>query len=589
MAVFHVWAPAADEVAVTVQGRSVPMSSAAGGWWIAEVALAGSGADYAFSVDGGPPLPDPRSGWQPQGVHAASRLVDHGAFRWTDAGFQPHPLPAALVYELHVGTFTPEGTFAAAIGKLDHLRDLGVSHVELMPVADFPGRFGWGYDGVALYAPRHVYGGPEGLKRLVDACHARGLGVILDVVYNHLGPSGNYLPQFGPYLSERHKTPWGSALNFDGPESDEVRRFVCDNALSWFRDYHVDGLRLDAVHAIVDTSAVHLLEQLAAEVDALEAHLGRHLVLIAESNLNDPRIVRPPEIGGYGIDAHWSDDFHHALHTVLTGERTGYYADFGSIADLATALGSGYVYTGQYSAFRRCCHGRPPTGLSAHRFLGYSQTHDQVGNRAQGDRLIHQCGLECARLAAALVLTAPFVPLLFQGEEFGATAPFVYFADFADDLGLSRAVTEGRRHEFAAFGWKPEDVPDPAAPATFARSKLDWSEREREPHRSLFQWYRQLVQLRRRVPQLSDGRLEQVATAFSEAEQWLVYERSDVTVAVNFAAASRAIPLRADRPRSILLRTHEGGIDVQSDRVTLPGRALVILGPPRYQGSDFPR
>jgi maltooligosyltrehalose trehalohydrolase len=450
-----------------------------------------------------------------------------------------------------------------------------------MPVADFPGRFGWGYDGVALFAPRHTYGGPEGLKRLVDACHTRGLGVILDVVYNHLGPLGNYLPRFGPYLSERHTTPWGAALNLDGPHSDEVRRFVCDNALGWFRDYHVDGLRLDAVHALVDLSAVHLLEQLAAEVDALEAHLGRNLILIAESDLNDPRIVWPRAIGGYGLDAQWSDDFHHALHTVLTGERIGYYSDFGSIADLATALKSTYVYAGRPSAFRHRRHGRPATGLSAHRFLGYSQTHDQVGNRAQGDRLIHQCGLERARLAAALVLTAPFVPFVFQGEEFGASAPFPYFADFADDPALSRAVSEGRRSEFAVFGWKPEDVPDPAALETFTRAKLDWSELEREPHRGLLRWYGDLVQLRRQLPQLNDGRLEQVVTAFSETEAWLVVERDEVTIAVNFAPQRRVIPIRGDRPRAVLLATHDSDIAVERDQISLPPTALVVLGPER--------
>jgi maltooligosyltrehalose trehalohydrolase len=579
MAVFRVWAPRAEQLAVMVLGRSVPMVPAAQGWWVAEVEPAGAGDDYAFSLDDSPPRPDPRSGWQPQGVHAPSRLVDHAAFRWSDSGFQARPLPAAVIYELHVGSFTTPGTFEAAIARLGHLAELGITHVELMPIADFPGRFGWGYDGVALFAPRHAYGGPEGLKRLVDACHARGLGVVLDVVYNHLGPSGNYLPQFGPYFSERHSTPWGPTLNFDGPHSDEVRRFVCDNALGWLRDYHVDGLRLDAVHALVDTSAIHLLEQLSAEVEALMAHLGRRLVLIAESNLNDPRIVRPREIGGYGLDAQWSDDFHHALHTVLTGERIGYYCDFGTIADLATALKSAYVYAGERSAFRLRRHGRPASGLSAHRFLGYAQTHDQVGNRAQGDRLIHQCGIQRARLAAGLVLTAPFVPLIFQGEEFGASAPFPYFADFAEDPALSRAVSEGRRSEFAPFGWKPEDIPDPAALETFTHSKLDWSELEREPHRGLLQWYRRLIQLRRQLPPLNDGRLDQVATHFSEEDAWLVVERSEVTIVVNFANERRAIPTREDRPSALLLATHDSGIDVGRDHVSLPETALVVLGP----------
>jgi maltooligosyltrehalose trehalohydrolase len=551
------------------------------GWWWAEVPAAGPGDDYTFSIDGSAPLPDPRSSWQPHGVYGPSRLVDHEAFLWTDAGFQAPPLSAALIYELHVGTFTPEGTFDAVAGKLEYLRDLGVTHIELMPLAEFPGRFGWGYDGVAPYATRHLYGGPEGLKRLVDAAHARGLGVILDVVYNHLGPSGNYLPQFGPYFSERHKTPWGNALNFDGPYSDEVRRYFCDNALTWLRDYHLDGLRLDAVHAIVDTSAVPFLEQLATEVDVLKAHLGRHLVLIAESDLNDPRVVRPWEIGGFGIDAQWSDDFHHALHAVITGERDGYYSDFGTIADLAKSFETSFVYTGRRSTFRLRRHGRPPIGLSAHHFLGYVQNHDQLGNRARGERLCHLTSRARAKLAAALVLTAPFVPMLFQGEEFGASAPFQYFADFPDDPALSQAVSEGRRKEFAAFGWKPDDVPDPAALETFERSRLDWSEPESEPHRSLLDWHRQLIRLRRRLPQLSDGRLDLIDTGFSEEQGWLVVERSLVTIAVNFAGERQTVPLREDRPHAVLLSTHDAGIEVGRDRLSLPGDALVILGPER--------
>jgi maltooligosyltrehalose trehalohydrolase len=579
MAHFRVWASKAGRVEVSVLGNSFPMKGEPAGWWGVEVPAAGPADDYTFSVDGGPPLPDPRSGWQPEGLAGPSRIVDHTAFRWSDDTFQARPLSAALIYELHVGTFTPEGTFAAAIGKLDHLADLGVTHIELLPVADFPGRFGWGYDGVALFAPRHLYGGPEGLKRLVDACHAKGLGVILDVVYNHFGPSGNFLPRFGHYFSDRHKTPWGDALNFDGPHSDEVRRFFCDNALMWLRDYHVDGLRLDAVHAIVDTSAIPFLEQLATEVDALKAHLGRHLVLIAESDLNDPRVVRPWELGGFGLDAQWSDDFHHALHSVITGERNGYYSDFGSIADLATSFKTSYVYAGTRSEFRLRRHGRPPIGLSAHRFLGYVQNHDQLGNRAQGDRLCHLTGPERAKLAAALVLTAPFVPMLFQGEEFAATAPFQYFADFPDDPELSRAVSEGRRKEFAAFGWKPEDIPDPAAPGTFERSKLDWAEIDREPHRDLLRWHRQLIRLRRHLPQLTDGRLDLVATAFDEHDRWLVVERSLVTIAVNFADHRQRIPIPDHQPRIVLLGTHEAETEVGPDSISLPGNALAVLGP----------
>jgi maltooligosyltrehalose trehalohydrolase len=541
---FSVWAPLADRVHLAPGVARHPMAAGERGWWSADVPDAGTGTDYAFVLDGSAPLPDPRSPWQPQGVHGASRRVDHAAFRWTDTGWQPPPLGSAVIYELHVGTFTPAGTFDAVIERLGHLQDLGITHVELMPVAEFPGTRGWGYDGVDLWAPHHAYGGPEGLKRLVDACHARGIAVILDVVYNHLGPVGNYLGRFGPYFTDRYRTPWGDAVNVDGPGSDEVRRFFCDNALMWLRDYHVDGLRIDAVHAIVDTSAVHLLEQLAEEVDALEAELGRHLVLIAESDLNDPRLIRPREAGGYGLDAQWADDFHHALHTVLTGEQDGYYADFGALADLAMALERAFVYDGRYSAFRRRRHGKAPVGLSGHRFVVCLQNHDQVGNRARGERMSHLVGVERLKVGAALVLTAPFVPLLFQGEEWAASAQFQYFTDH-DDPELGLAVSEGRRNEFTAFGWKPEDIPDPQAPETFARSKLNWSEPGREPHASVLAWHRRLIRLRRELPWLRDGRLDQTRVRFEEAARWLAIDRGPVTVACNLGDRSTCVPVES--------------------------------------------
>jgi maltooligosyltrehalose trehalohydrolase len=515
------------------------------GWWWADVSDARPGTDYAFALDGGLPLPDPRSPWQPRGVHGPSRLVDHDAFRWTDAGWQAPPLASALLYELHVGTFTPAGTFEAAIERLDHVRDLGVTHVELMPVVEFPGTRGWGYDGVHLWAPHHGYGGPEGLKRLVDSCHARGLAVVLDVVYNHLGPTGNYLGRFGPYFTDRYRTPWGDAINFDGPGSDEVRRFVCDNARMWFRDYHVDGLRIDAVHAIVDTSAVHILEQMAEEVDALGAELGRHLALIAESNLNDPRVIRSREAGGWGLDAQWADDFHHALHAVLTGEREGYYADFGAIADLAKAIRHAFVYDGRYSGFRRRRHGRAPIGLAdGKRFIVCLQNHDQVGNRARGHRMSHLVSVERLKVGTALLLTAPTVPLLFHGEEWAASTPFQYFTDH-EAPDLARAVREGRQRELVAFGWKPGDMPDPQAPETFARSRLDWSELAREPHAHVLDWYRQLIRLRRELPGFRDGRLDQTRVRFDEAAKWLAFDRGSVTVACNLGAQSVRVPIGA--------------------------------------------
>jgi maltooligosyltrehalose trehalohydrolase len=572
----------AQRVDVEVEGARLPLIAGEGGWWSADVPAARAGSEYAFRLDGGEPLPDPRSPWQPYGVHGPSRVVEHQAFPWQDQGWQAGPLSAAVLYELHVGTFTPDGTFEAAIARLDHLVDLGITHVELMPVAEFAGSRGWGYDGVDLYAPHHAYGGPQGLKRLVDACHARGLAVLLDVVYNHLGPAGNYLGRFGPYFTDRYATPWGPAVNLDGPDSHEVRRFFCDNALMWLRDYHADGLRLDAVHALVDTSAMPFLEQLAAEVDALAAHLGRHLVLIAESDLNDPRIVRPPEVGGYGFDAQWSDDFHHALHTVLTGERDGYYVDFGAFADLAKALERAFVYDGRYSAFRRRPHGRPPTGLAGHRFLGYLQNHDQIGNRATGDRSSHLLSLGRLQVAAALVLTAPFVPLLFQGEEWGASSPFQYFTAY-DDPALGQAVATGRREEFAAFGWQPHEVPDPQAHETFARSKLNWDELAREPHARLLDWHRRLIRLRREVPALADGRLDRVHVDFDETARWLVVERGPVAVVCNLADRSQHVPVRLPGALQALL-TSDPAVRVTPGGVTLPPDAVALLGPSSIAG-----
>ncbi len=574
--IFQLWGPKLTTVEIAIGGERTPMNASINGWWTVELASAGPSTDYAFILDGDSPLPDPCSPWQPHGVHGPSRVIDHQTFAWTDARWQPGPLSAAMLYELHIGTFTPAGTFEAAIERLDHLVELGITHVELMPVAEFSGIRGWGYDGVDLYAPHHGYGGPEGLKRLVNAAHSKGLAVLLDVVYNHLGPAGNYLERFGSYFTNRHHTPWGQAVNLDGPGSDEVRRFFCDNALMWLRDYHMGGLRLDAVHALIDTSAVHFLEQLAAEVQALEAQLGRHLVLIAESDLNDPRLVRPPEIGGYGLAAQWSDDFHHALHTVLTGERAGYYGDFGTLPDLAQALTNAFVYDGRYSRFRDRRHGRLATGLSGHRFFGYLQNHDQLGNRAKGERSSHLVSPGRLKIAAALVLTAPFVPLLFQGEEWGAFTLFQYFTDH-EDPKLGRAVREGRRSEFSAFGWSPEEVPDPQDPATYVRSRLDWHELACEFHASILDWHRRLIRLRRQLPALADGRMDQVRVRFDEDAQWFVLERGPVTVACNLAAHAQTIPLTKGQSTRILLAS-EPDIVVNAAEVTIPAEAAVLLG-----------
>ena len=444
-----------------------------------------------------------------------------------------------------------------------------------MPVAEFSGDRGWGYDGVDLYAPHHAYGGPDGLKRFVDACHCRGLAVLLDVVYNHLGPIGNYLGRFGPYFTDRYATPWGEAVNLDGGGSVEPRRFFIDNALMWLRDYHIDGLRLDAVHAIVDTSAYHFLEQLADEVSELEGCLGRRLLLIAESDLNDPRVVRAPEIGGHGLDAQWNEDFHHALHAVLTGERDGYYADFGAVADLAAALTRGLVYDGRYSTYRRRSHGRPAADLPGRRFVGCLQNHDQVGNRAMGERSAQLLSAGLLRVGAALVLTAPFVPLLFQGEEWGADTPFLYFTDH-EDPDLAEAVREGRRGEFAAFGWDPARIPDPQAPETFERSRLDWDQPAREPHAGLLRWYRDLIALRRAHPAFGDDRLEGIVVHYDESERWLMMRRGDLAVACNLGTAQRRLDCPAGRHPRILLAS-DPGVAVTRETIHLPAESVAIL------------
>jgi maltooligosyltrehalose trehalohydrolase len=574
MHTFRVWATIPKKIELALAEERLAMQRDKSAWWSVTVDSACPGSDYGFVLDDEGLFPDPRSPWQPNGVHGLSRLVDHEAFEWTDAEFNAPPLAQAVIYELHIGTFTPAGTFKSAIERLDHLVHLGVTHVELMPVNEFSGNHGWGYDGVDLFAPHHAYGGPEGLKQLVNACHARGLAVLLDVVYNHLGPSGNYLGRFAPYFTDRYQTPWGRAVNFDGPYCDEVRRFFCDNARMWLRDYHFDGLRLDAVHAIFDTSARSFLEQLGDAVKELSRQSGRPLVVIPESDLNDPRLLQPREHGGFALDAQWSDDFHHALHAVLAGERNGYYEDFGALADLAKALRQAYVYDGRYSIHRKRLHGRPPVGLNGQHFLGYAQTHDQVGNRARGERLSQLVGVGRLKIAAALVLTSPFVPMLFQGEEWAASTPFQYFSDHREPE-LAKAVREGRRKEFAAFGWKPEDVPDPQALETFDRSKLNWPESSHGHHAEMLAWHRLLIQLRRNEPALTDGELSHVSTRFDELARWLVLERGPIAVACNLSSQAERIPLLNGKP-AILLAS-DTTIRVADDVVSLNPDSVAIL------------
>jgi maltooligosyltrehalose trehalohydrolase len=504
---FSVWAPRVRSLAVRLwrpeAGPDVPLQRGAGGVFEAVVPDVAPGTDYAFVLEGERQRPDPVSRYQPAGVHGPSRIVDPRGFVWSDEGWKGLEAADLVIYELHVGTFAGGGTFGAAAERLPYLRELGITALELMPVAQFPGGRNWGYDGVCPYAPQSTYGGPEGLRRLVDAAHAAGLGVVLDVVYNHLGPEGNYLRELGPYFSELYRTPWGQPLNFDEAGSDEVRRYFIDNARYWIEEYHIDALRLDAVHSIFDFGAIHFLEELAEAVHAQGAELGRRVLLIAESDLNDPRLVRPAARGGFGLDAQWSDDFHHAVHALLSGERDGYYADFGGIGPLHKVLRDRFVYDGIYSPHRDRRHGAPAGDVPADRFVVCVQNHDQVGNRACGERLSALIPFERQKLAASLLLLSPYVPLLFMGEEYGETRPFLYFVSHGDPE-LVEAVRRGRRNEFRHFDWAGE-VPDPQAEETFLRSRLQPELASEGPHAALFRLYRDLLRLRRQEPALRPG------------------------------------------------------------------------------------
>jgi maltooligosyltrehalose trehalohydrolase len=570
---YRVWAPDATRVALAIEGERLAMTREPDGWWTSDRAMH-DGALYAYIVDDEGPFPDPRSRCQPSGVHGWSQCVDHSLFEWTDARWQPPPLASGIVYEAHIGTFSESGTFAGAIAKLPYLVNLGVTHLQLMPICEFSGSRGWGYDGVDLFAPHHAYGPPDDLKRLVDACHRHGLAVILDVVYNHFGPAGNYVSKFGPYFTHRYNTPWGDAVNLDDARSDEVRRFFCDNALMWLRDYHFDGLRLDAVHALMDTSARHFLEQLSHEVEALEAVIGRHLVLIAESDLNDPRVIRAREAGGYGIDAQWSDDFHHALHASITGERSGYYEDFGTLAHVARAVQEAFVYAGAHSPHRQRRHGgQLHDNVPGWRFVVAIQNHDQVGNRARGERLSHLVSVRRVKIAAALLLTAPFVPMLFQGEEWGASSPFQYFTAH-EDAELGSKVSDGRRKEFAVFGWDPSSVPDPQSPDTFESSRLRWDELALPQHADLLQWYRALLALRRQLPSLRDGNFRAVGVTVDESRGLLSIRRGAILVACNLDEAPATVTVEG---RHSLMLASDPDLWCQSNTIYLPGESIAVV------------
>jgi maltooligosyltrehalose trehalohydrolase len=555
---FRVWAPRARNVTLELLAPALRLDMRRGADDVFEAIAEGvqPGADYAYLLDGDRRRPDPCSRHQPRGVHGPSRVVDTAAFVWNDANYRCPALERFVLYELHVGTFTPEGTFDAACARLPELAELGVTAVELMPVAEFPGTRNWGYDGVDLFAPQSSYGGPPGLQRFVDACHRCGIACVLDVVYNHVGPEGNYLPEFGPYFTSRYQGAWGEVINYDGPGSDGVRGFFIENALYWLREYRLDALRLDAIHGIYDFSAQHVLAEMQSAVQAQAEQLGRPAYLIAESDLNDARVIAPRESGGYGLDAQWNDDFHHALHALLRDVQTGYFADFGRSADLAKAISEGYVYDGRYSAFRRRRHGNSARARPGEQFVVFTQNHDQVANASRGRRLATLVDLERQKLAAALRLCAPNLPLLFMGEEFAAVTPFHYFVDHSDPA-LIEAVRKGRRAEHEAFG--DGDWDDPQAPATFERSKLDWSARERAPHAQVLALNRDLIALRRAHPSLSNCDKQRVRVTSSEQPRWLCLERGDAGGEIalclfNFGDDAIEVPLAARAGAGVFAR-----------------------------------
>jgi maltooligosyltrehalose trehalohydrolase len=553
---FRVWAPRPERVAVRVGAADHDLRPEGHGVFSARVP-ARAGDDYRFVLDG-TPLPDPATRWQPEGLRGPSRVVDPAGFAWTDEGWDGGaPLRVAVLYELHVGTFTDEGTFDAAIEHLPALAQLGVTHVELMPVAEFPGRRGWGYDGVYISAAQSSYGGPHGLQRLVDAAHAAGLGVILDVVYNHLGASGvQAMEAYGPYFTEKYGTFWGKAMNYDDEGADPVREWVLQSAAGWARDFHIDGLRLDAIHAIYDSSARHILRELA---DRVHGARPQPTLVISESGLNDPKVVRPAELGGYAHDGQWADDFHHALRVLLTGDRAGYYEEFGGVDQLAKAFRRPFLHDGDYSTFRRRRFGAPADDRPVEQFVVFDQNHDQVGNRAFGDRL----PAEARPLAAFCTLLSPFVPMLFMGEEHGEPAPFQFFTDHIDEE-IAVATRDGRRREFSAFAdFSAEEVPDPQDEATFMNSKL--TRREDEGLRDL---YGRLLRVRRELP---PGDAD--AVDFDEGVPWLRVRRGSFTLACNFGEARAVVPV--DGAADVVLATHHA--DLRDGGVDLPARAGALV------------
>jgi maltooligosyltrehalose trehalohydrolase len=576
---FRVWAPYSDRVELLLEseGREEQVRMEARGR-VHEVVASTSGAKtYRFVLDGGKRRPDPASLHQPTGVHGPSEVVDPRSFPWHDSGWEGVPLEDLVIYELHVGAFTKEGTFDSLARKLGALKDLGVNAVEVMPIAQFPGRRNWGYDGVYPYSPQESYGGPLGFARLVDRCHLEGLSVVLDVVYNHLGPEGNYLGDFGPYFSTRYRTPWGLALNFDAAGSDAVRHFVVDNALHWVVNYHVDGLRLDAVHSIFDNSPKHILQELAEELKAAEKDVGRRIHVMAESDLNDPRLVKRKEECGYGLDAQWADDLHHCIHAILTGERFDYYQDFGSLEDLAKAFKEPFVYDGRYSAYREKTHGSSARGVPGSRFVVFAQNHDQVGNRADGARISTLAGVQAAKLAAAIVLLSPYTPLLFMGEEYAEEAPFYFFTDYGEAETIL-ATREGRRKELAAQGAR---FVDPQDPATFEASRLDRKEADSGPHREVLEYYSRVIGFRLSHRAVRAERADSEVLVHGGERAISVLRRSDEELLLVFvlgAAPARLGGLVKDGLWPLALSSSEGApgkVDASSI-LTFPGLSASI-------------
>jgi maltooligosyltrehalose trehalohydrolase len=566
---FRVWAPGVSSLAVQLSpGRNVPMQRA-GEDFEAVIPDAAPGDAYSFVFDDGRTRPDPVSRSQPHGVHGPSQIVDPGAFAWSDQDWSGIALEDYIFYELHTGNFTPAGTFAGVISKLDYLRELGITAIELMPVAEFPGSRNWGYDGVDLYAPHSTYGGPQELKRLVNACHQAGLAVVLDVVYNHVGPEGNYLSDFGPYFTDQYRTPWGRAMNYDGPGSDGVRRFIIDNALHWLTEYHIDALRLDAIHGMFDFSATHILAELRDRFHQQAAHLGRQAWIIAESDLNDVRVLNPRAMGGLGLDAQWHDEFHHALYGYLTGANRSYLAGFDRLEQIHKAITEGFVHDGSYSTFRRRRFGSSSRDQPGHRFVAFNQNHDQIANTSQGSRLSRLVSLDQCKLAASLLLCSPYLPLLFMGEEFADTAPFQFFTSYGDPA-LARAVTEGRWKEFEELS-RASDFANPQALATFERSRITWSLMNDPRHSSMLRLYRDLIALRKRWPCLSNGRKDLTSIQCDEQARRLRMDRAD-------PSGCQAVLLCNFSPDSAAFNFDPAGWRLAIRTASKPGNAQSVPG-----------